>query len=137
MTATTSEIITADQLATQWTALWNGSYELAETLCATDFRISFGATGEDGVHSGDAVRGPAQFVEFLRAFRDSLPGVWFGLDGGSAGTVDANGTGLFAARWYVNLPNGESHSGIDMLEAVDAKLTHVWSVTGERRFPAH
>lgn len=127
--------VTANQIAAAWTDMWNGSFDLAHRLCASEFRIFFGGKGIDGVHPGDAVHDAADLVEFLHAYHASHPGVRFVLDGESAGELGEGGTGLFAVRWYADLSKDESVSGIDMLEAVGGTLTRVWSLGAERRFP--
>ncbi|MBH0778611.1 hypothetical protein [Nocardia bovistercoris] len=133
---TTSPLHTADDLAELWTRLWNGSFELAHRICADEFRVLFaGAAGENGAHPGDTVGSPAVFVDFVRRFRASKPGIEFGVDGPAAGALDVDGAGLFAVRWYAELPDRRRVSGIDMFEAVAGRLTTVWSVTGQRAFP--
>ncbi|MBL1078883.1 nuclear transport factor 2 family protein [Nocardia sp. 2] len=134
-TPTGSPSPTADQLAIRWTELWNGAYHLARELCTPDFRIRFAANGTagDNTHPGDSLRGPAHFVDFLHDFHATHPGIRFALDGTAAGEVTPAGTGFFAARWYVDTPEGPS--GIDMFDIRDGKIAEVWSVTGTRRFP--
>lgn len=135
MTSLSTEITTADRFAAAWTEMWNGSLDLAHELCAADFRIAFGARGDNGEHPGDALRGPADFIEFLRGYHALMPGVRFSIDGLAAGVFEPTGPARFACRWYADLPDGEVHSGIDLFETLDGKLTTVWSVTGQRRFP--
>ncbi|QLY29613.1 nuclear transport factor 2 family protein [Nocardia huaxiensis] len=132
MSPTASTTI-ADRIAADWTALWNGDFALAPNLCTPDFRIRFASVSNDGTHPADTARGPEQFVAYLRDFRAARPGMRFALDGAATGSLNATGTGTFAARWCVDAPGGPS--GIDMFAIVDGKIAEVWSVTGQRRFP--
>ncbi|MFE6859190.1 hypothetical protein [Nocardia sp. NPDC057668] len=135
MTAVSTEITTADAFAAAWTEMWNGAPELVNTLCGGDFRIAFGKDAGDGTHPADELRGPAEFAEFLREYLGSRAGIRFAIDGSAVGTFSAAGPSAFACRWFAELPDGNARSGIDFFETRDGKLTRVWSVTGERRFP--
>lgn len=52
------------QLAQQWTALWNGDYDLADQILTPDFQVLFAS-------DAPALRGPEGFLSFLRPWRES------------------------------------------------------------------
>ncbi|MGV9668742.1 nuclear transport factor 2 family protein [Nocardia niigatensis] len=130
-----STIITAEQLAAAWTQLWNGSFDIADQLCAKDFRVFFGNAIEADGHPGDAVHTPAEFADYLRKFHADRPGVRFEVAAPTTGTVEPDGTSRVSLVWHVTMPDGATLSGIDLLETIDTKVSRAWSVAGRRRLP--
>ncbi|WP_369637957.1 hypothetical protein [Nocardia sp. JMUB6875] len=128
-------ITTADELADAWTRLWNGAFEIAEELIADDFRVIFGEATEANAHPADAVTTAGQFADYLRKFHAEYPDVRFEMGAPTTGSVTASGISRVGLVWHMWLPDGTARSGIDVLEAVDARIARVWSVTGRRRLP--
>ncbi|KAA0024933.1 ester cyclase [Antrihabitans cavernicola] len=129
----TSTTLTAATLAQKWTDLWNGELDLSARILTDDFVIRFGSAASV---PADALRGGAQFAEFVDNFRATRPGLTFTVDGAPAGTLDSSGNGRFAICWFVDLPEQPRRSGIDLFDAVDGRIVRVWSVTAEREFGA-
>ncbi|WP_028046002.1 nuclear transport factor 2 family protein [Cellulomonas sp. URHE0023] len=125
---------TAIDLATQWTAFWNGDLALADEILAPDFRIEFGAAAVEP--DPTLITSPGEMAEFVEAFRARRGDLRFALQ--SAALVEQSGdspSGV-AFTWTVERPGSPVRSGIDLCGLVDGKIARVWSVTGERAFPS-
>ena len=116
-------------LASRWTALWNGNLALADEILAPDFRIEFGAVVGDP--DPTLITDPAGMAAFIGTWRDRRGDLVFALQG--TPVVDEDDGVAFA--WTVDLPGVERRSGIDLCRLVDGKIARVWSVTGARAFP--
>ncbi|MFD3703270.1 nuclear transport factor 2 family protein [Nocardia sp. NPDC058658] len=128
----TTTAVTADQLAADWTELWNTDPDIAHRLLADDFRLRFAS--EQTRESTDPLRGPAELAAFVTGFRAQRPGVRFVVDSAAVGTLDAAGTGMFAVRWHSEDAGVPAHGGIDLFDAVGGRLRQIWSVGGTAPF---
>ena len=113
------------EMAQRWTALWNGDFDIAETLLAAEFRIHFGDNVAGA--AGDAVRNPADMVAYVRNVHTQRPGTTFGMDMPIVADVDR-----FAMRWSARGIDGDI-SGIDIAQMSGGQILEVWSVAGSRR----
>jgi len=119
----------AVDLATKWTALWNGDLALADEILAPDFRIEFGAVVADP--DPTLITDPAGMAGFIGTWRERRGALSFALQG----TPLADGDDGVAFVWSVDLPGIPRRSGIDLCRLVDGRIARVWSVTGDRAFP--
>ncbi|WP_426593976.1 nuclear transport factor 2 family protein [Cellulomonas sp. McL0617] len=117
-------------LAEKWTAMWNGDLALVDEILAPDFRIEFGAVVADPDPA--LITDPAGMAAFVGTWRARRGDLTFALQ--AAQLVD-EGDGV-AFTWSVELPGTTRRSGIDLCRLVDGQIARVWSVTGERAFPA-
>ncbi|GGN56963.1 hypothetical protein GCM10011579_018740 [Streptomyces albiflavescens] len=117
----------------RWTALWNGDLTEPERFLAPNFRIRFGNDPDKA--DTDTLHGPQAIVDYVAAFRASLPGHRYAVEG--TPLVDA-GQGSVASRWYVTRRDESgitmAKSGIDLFQVEEGRIVTVWSVTGLRRF---
>ncbi|MFI6486031.1 nuclear transport factor 2 family protein [Streptomyces sp. NPDC050564] len=117
----------------RWTALWNGDFADPERFLAPNFRIRFGNDPDNA--DTDTLHGPQALVDFIAAFRTSLPGQRYAVEG--TPLVDA-GQGGVASRWYMTRQDDSgvavAKSGIDLFQVEEGRIVTVWSVTGLRRF---
>ncbi|WP_369246281.1 nuclear transport factor 2 family protein [Streptomyces sp. R41] len=117
----------------RWTALWNGDFADPEGFLAPNFRIRFGNDPDNA--DTDTLHGPRGIVDYIAAFRASLPGVRFAVEG--TPLVDV-GKGSVASRWCVTRQDDSgiavAKSGIDLFQVEEGRIVTVWSVTGLRRF---
>ncbi|WP_034611402.1 nuclear transport factor 2 family protein [Cellulomonas sp. URHD0024] len=115
-------------LATKWTAMWNGDLALVDEILAPDFRIEFGAVVADP--DPTLITTPADMAAFVRTWRSRRGDLDFALQG--TPLVDEDGGVAFT--WSVDLPGMQRRSGIDLCQLSDGKIARVWSVTGEHAF---
>ncbi|MGV0041281.1 nuclear transport factor 2 family protein [Mycobacterium colombiense] len=113
------------ELAQRWTALWNGEFDIAESLLAAEFRIHFGDNVAGA--AGDAVRKPADMAAYIRNVHRQRPGTIFDMD-----MPIVADSGRFAMRWSARGVDGQI-SGIDVAHLSDGQIAEVWSVAGSRR----
>ncbi|WP_406168438.1 nuclear transport factor 2 family protein [Streptomyces sp. NBC_00996] len=117
----------------RWTALWNGDFADPERFLAPNVRIRFGNDPDNA--DTDTLHGPQALVDFIAAFRASLPGQRYAVEG--TPLVDA-GQGGVASRWYMTRQDDSrvavAKSGIDLFQVEEGRIVTVWSVTGLRRF---
>jgi SnoaL-like domain len=119
---------TTTDIATAWTRLWNGEFDLAADLLDADFRIHFGAPADPAVT--DAIHGPDAMVAHLTWYHEVHPDTRFTLAGPPIGGPDR-----IAFLWSAALPDGRRVSGIDIVALDAGRITEVWSVSGARRLP--
>lgn len=115
----------ARNMAEDWTALWNGRFDLAEKLLAPDFSIHFGRLS-DAV-AGKTVTGPAAMVDYIRSIYTKYPDVRFTMELPVVADTDQ-----FALRWASTRADRDV-TGIDVGRLADDRIAEVWSVVGERR----
>src|SRR5262245_16966704 len=115
----------ARRLAEDWTALWNGRFDLAEKVLAPDFRIHFGRLSD--AEAGDTVAGPAAMVDYIQAIYANHSDVRFTMELPVVAATDH-----LAHRWASTRADRDV-TGIDVGRLADDRIVEVWSVVGERR----
>ncbi|MFC8732663.1 hypothetical protein ACFT5B_09415 [Luteimicrobium sp. NPDC057192] len=110
-----------------WTRLWNGAYEIADTILSPDARVTFGGLTVGA--RADALRGPTEIAALIRDFRSTRPGLVY-----SEVEVRA-GAGFAVVVWNAGSPDLH-RGGIDTFSFDgDGRIRSVRSVTGERGWP--
>lgn len=116
----------------QWLSMWNGDHDLAEDLCAPEFRIWFGAFPG----AGDGVVDPTSFQHFLTTYRTQFPDARF--TPGEVAVDEMAGRG--ALVWTLrSTPPGDKRErevgGVDQFTFEQGRVRQVWSMGGAEPRP--
>ena len=116
----------------RWTDMWNRLVPAVEVVAA-DCRVYFGRTPQTARPT--ATTGPRELQTMVDAIRERLPGIRYRVDSLPRYQADSNTSGMITLLWNVAVPGQGTKTGIDLLRHEGARITEVWSITGDLELP--
>jgi hypothetical protein len=116
----------------RWTDMWNRLVPAVEVVAA-DCRVYFGR--EPQTARPTATTGPRELQSVIDAIRERLPGIRYRVASPPRYHADSNASGIITLLWNVAVPNQGTKTGIDLLRHEGARITEVWSITGDLELP--
>ena len=116
----------------RWTDMWNRLVPAVEVV-ATDCQVYFGRTPQTARPT--ATTGPRELQTMIDAIREHLPGIRYRVDSPPRYQADSNTSGIITLLWNVAVPGQGTKTGIDLLRHEGARITEVWSITGDLELP--
>lgn len=118
--------------SSRWTDMWNRLVPAVEVVAA-DCRVYFGRTPQTARPT--ATTGPRELQAMIDAIRERLPGIRYRVDSPPRYQADSNTSGIITLLWNVAVPGQGTKTGIDLLRHEGARITEVWSITGDLELP--
>jgi hypothetical protein len=115
-----------------WTDMWNRLVPATEVVAAA-CRVYFGRAPQTARPT--ATTGPYELQSVIDAIRERLPGIRYGFDSRPRYQADSNTSGVITLLWNVAVPGQGTSTGIDLLRHEGARITEVWSITGDLELP--
>ena len=112
--------------------MWNRIVPAAEVVAA-DCRVYFGRKHQTARPT--ATTGPHELQSLIDSIRESLPGIRYRVDSPPRHQADSNTSGMITLLWNVAVPGQGTKTGIDLLRHEGARITEVWSITGNLELP--
>jgi hypothetical protein len=113
--------------------MWNRLVPAAEVV-APDCRVYFGRTPQTARPT--ATTGPHELQSVIDAIQQRLPGIRYRFDSLPRYQGDSNTSGgMITLLWNVAVPGQGTRTGIDLLRHEGARITEVWSITGDLELP--
>jgi hypothetical protein len=130
--AESSPAVTSAVCSSRWTDMWNCLVPATEVVAA-DCRVYFGRTPQSA--RATVTMGPHELQGVIDAIRERLPGIRYRVDSRPLYQADSNTGGIITLLWNVVVPNQGTRTGIDLLRHAGARVTEVWSITGDLELP--
>jgi hypothetical protein len=112
--------------------MWNRLVPATEVV-APECRVYFGRTPQ--VARLTATTGPHELQTVIDAIQGHLPGVRYCVQSPPRYQADSNTSGIITLLWNVAVPGEGTKTGIDLLRHDGARITEVWSITGDLELP--
>ena len=116
----------------RWTDMWNRVVPAAEVVAA-DCQVYFGRKPQTARPT--TTTGPHELQSVIDAIRERLPGIRYRFDSLPLYQADSNLSGIITLLWNVAVPGEGTRTGIDLLRHEGARITEVWSITGDLELP--
>jgi len=118
--------------SSRWTAMWNRLVPAVEVV-SVGCRVYFGRKPQ--TTRPTATTGPDELQSMIDAIRERLPGIRYHVNSLPRYQADSNTSGIITLLWNVDVPGQGTKTGIDLLRHEGARITEVWSVTGDLELP--
>jgi hypothetical protein len=118
--------------SSRWTDMWNRLVPAVD-IVAADCRVYFGR--EPQTARPTATTGPRELQSVIDAIWERLPGIRYRFASPARYQADSNTSGIITLLWNVDVPNQGTKTGIDLLRHEGARITEVWSITGDLELP--
>lgn len=116
----------------RWTDMWNRLIPAAEVITA-ECRVYFGRKPQTARPT--AAAGPHELQSVIDTIREHLPGICYRFQSPPRYHADSNTSGIITLLWNVAVPGDGTKTGIDLLRHEGARITEVWSITGDLELP--
>ena len=130
--AESTPAVTSTECSSRWTDMWNRLVPAVEVV-AVDCRVYFGR--EPQTARPTATTGPLELQSVIDAIGERLPGIRYRFASPPRYHADSNTSGIITLLWNVDVPNRGTKTGIDLLRHEGARITEVWSITGDLELP--
>lgn len=119
-------------LASRWTAMWNGQH-LASEIVSPDCKVYFGrAPTTDRL---ETTSGPDELQAVIDETLGLRRGIAFSFDSSPLYQSSGADAGIVTLMWEVGVPGGAKRTGIDLLRHEGEVIREVWSITGDLPLP--
>jgi hypothetical protein len=112
--------------------MWNRLVPATDVV-APDCHVYFGRKPQ--TERAITTTGPHELQTVIDAIRERLPGIRYRFDSRPLYQADSNTSGIITLLWNVAVPGEGTRTGIDLLRHEGARITEVWSITGDRELP--
>ena len=116
----------------RWTGMWNRLMPATEVV-ASECRVYFGRTPQTA--RSTATTGPHELQIVIDAIREHLPGIRYFVHSLPRYQADSHTTGIITLLWNATVSGHGTKTGIDLLRHEGARITEVWSITGDLQLP--
>jgi len=116
----------------RWTDMWNRLMPATEVV-ASECRVYFGRTPQTA--RSTATTGPHELQIVIDAIREHRPGIRYSVHSLPRYQADSHTTGIITLLWNATVPGQGTKTGIDLLRHEGARITEVWSITGDLQLP--
>jgi hypothetical protein len=130
--AESTPAVTSTECSSRWTDMWNRLVPAVEVVAA-DCQVYFGR--EPQTARPTATTGPRELQSVIDAIWERLPGIRYRFASPPRYQADSNTSGIITLLWNVDVPNQGTKTGIDLLRHEGARITEVWSITGDLELP--
>ena len=120
------------EYCSRWTDMWNRLLPAVEVVAA-DCRVYFGRAPQTARPT--TTTGPRELQSVIDAIRERLPGIRYRVASPPRYQADSNTSGIITLLWNVDVPEQGTKTGIDLLRHEGARITEVWSITGDLELP--
>ena len=116
----------------RWTGMWNRLMPATEVV-ASECRVYFGRTPQTA--RSTTTTGPHELQIVIDAIREHRSGIRYFVHSLPRYQVDSHTTGIITLLWNATVPGQGTKTGIDLLRHEGARITEVWSITGDLQLP--
>jgi len=116
----------------RWTEMWNRLMPAAEVV-APECRVYFGRTPQSA--RSTTATGPHELQIVIDSIREHLPGIRYFVHSLPRYQADSHTTGIITLLWNATVSGHGTKTGIDLLRHEGARITEVWSITGDLQLP--
>lgn len=116
----------------RWIDMWNRVIPAAEVVAA-ECRVYFGRAPQFA--RPNATTGPQERQVVVDAIRERLPGVRYSVESRLVYQSDSSTSAMITLLWNVTVSAQGTRTGIDLLRHEGARITEVWSITGDLEMP--
>lgn len=122
----------ASTYATRWTDMWNRVLPATDVVTA-ECRVYFGRKPQTSRPT--TTTGPHELQDVIDIIRTHVPGIHYRFDSPPLHHADSNTSGIITLLWNAEVPGQGTLTGIDLLRHDGARVTEVWSITGDLELP--
>lgn len=116
----------------RWTDMWNRLVPATEVVAA-ECQVYFGRKPQTA--RATVTTGPLELQSVIDTIRERLPGIRYRVDSRPLYQATSNTSGIITLLWNVAVPAEGTRTGIDLLRHDGARITEVWSITGDLELP--
>ena len=122
----------ASTYCTRWTDMWNRLLPATDVVTA-ECRVYFGRKPQTARPT--TTTGPHELQNIIDLIRAHVPGIHYRFDSPPRYQADSNTSGVITLLWNAEVPGEGTRTGIDLLRHDSARITEVWSITGDLELP--